>query len=134
MCATVQGAYANGTPVNLAKCTNAGNQKFYEFQGGAIQLAGTNFCLDAGVNPSNGVQMKIWQCYFGLSQQNWNFLDGGLIQTANSESKCLHIGTELTLGRPMSRCQQPGQHSAPDLDLLGSRSAAAILSLNRMDI
>jgi len=91
-CATVQGAYANGTPVNLAPCTNAGNQRFYEFDGGAIQLVGTNFCLDAGTNPSNGVQMKIWQCYFGLSQQTWNFLNGGLIQTANNQ--CLDVNNQ----------------------------------------
>ncbi|ORX38866.1 ricin B lectin domain-containing protein [Kockovaella imperatae] len=85
MCATVQGSFANGTPVNLAPCTKAANQMFYAFDGGAIQLAGTNYCLDAGSNPADGTQMKIWQCYFGLSQQVWNF-NGNLISTANSES------------------------------------------------
>lgn len=31
----------------------------------AVKLAGTNFCLDAGSNPANGVQMKIWQVSAG---------------------------------------------------------------------
>lgn len=93
LCATVQGTAGNGTPVNLANCLNptspdAKNQLFYAFSNGVIQLAGTNFCLDAGEDPHNGVQMKVWQCYPGLSQQTWNF-PGSLLQTANNQ--CLDL-------------------------------------------
>jgi len=96
LCATVQGTPANGTPVNMQNCFNptspsASSQLFYAINNGVIQLAGTNFCLDAGVNPSNGVQMKLWQCYPGLAQQTWSFPTGstGLISTANNQ--CLDL-------------------------------------------
>jgi len=38
-----------------------------------VRVAGTNFCLDAGSNPANGIGMKIWQCYDNLRAQQWNY-------------------------------------------------------------
>ena len=53
LCATVQGTPSNGALVNFANCLNptspsAANQLFYAFNNGPIQLAGTNYCFDAG--------------------------------------------------------------------------------------
>ena len=58
----------------------------------ALQVAGTNYCLDAGSGkscptarlarvmlilvsaaPGSGTQMKIWQCYSGLAAQTWYY-------------------------------------------------------------
>ena len=40
-----------------------------------MQLAETDFCLDAGTSPASGVGMKIWQCYDNLPAQTWHFDD-----------------------------------------------------------
>lgn len=54
----------------------------------AVQLANTNFCLDAGdgasllsgndnlvidmsLAPTNGTLMKIWECFPGIPAQSW---------------------------------------------------------------
>jgi hypothetical protein len=72
----------------MAPCVPNSSNQYFVVVSGLVQLSGTNFCLDAGSTPANGVQMKLWQCYIGLSQQTFNFQGGsaGLIQTANSES------------------------------------------------
>jgi hypothetical protein len=46
-----------------------------------------SYCLDAGINPSNGIVMKVWTCFPGYLQQTWNFASyggTGLIKTNNS--------------------------------------------------
>lgn len=49
---------------------------------GQVRLHGTDFCLDAGINPSNGVSAKIWTCG-NFPQQQWTRENSRLI-TANS--------------------------------------------------
>jgi hypothetical protein len=47
---------------SINSCNDQANQKWQMSRGStAVQLVGTNFCLDAGSTPANGVQMKIWQ-------------------------------------------------------------------------
>ena len=89
LCATVQGTPADGTAVALASCDNSNPlQKFYTFDNGPIQLVGTNYCFDAGIDPKDATTMKIWTCYKGLSQQTWQYPNGTQeIVTANSKSR-----------------------------------------------
>lgn len=89
LCATVQGgAGGDGVLVNMQECNAASTSQRFNFMGnGLIQFANSNFCLDAGSNPANGVQMKLWTCYSGLAQQTFNYPEGtGLYRTANSKS------------------------------------------------
>lgn len=85
-CMDVRGAnFANGTPVQIYDCNGTPAQKWNFKRGtGALQVAGTNFCLDAGScervewrtltpAPGNGIGLKIWQCYAGLNQQTWTY-------------------------------------------------------------
>ena len=65
-------------------------QAFYVFNNGPIQLAGTNFCLDAGINPSNGSGLKLWDCYSMLLQQTWSFSTDGLVSLSNSKYSSRH--------------------------------------------
>ena len=58
-----------------------------------VQLAGTNFCLDAGSTPGNGVGMKIWQCYAGLAAQEWYLTDDNRIALENQGSYSYPPGT-----------------------------------------
>lgn len=78
LCATVQGDFNNvynGVPVNMAPCQEPGSsaaatQTFWFSGDGKIFLSGSNnMCLDAGDDPSNGTQMKLWQSWDGLPQQ-----------------------------------------------------------------
>ncbi|MCF1193335.1 RICIN domain-containing protein, partial [Mangrovimonas sp. AS39] len=67
---------ANGTPVQIYDCNGTPAQNWTITTGETkVQLAGTNFCLDAGSTPGNGVGMKIWQCYAGLAAQQWYLTD-----------------------------------------------------------
>ncbi|KAF9556548.1 hypothetical protein CPC08DRAFT_91192 [Agrocybe pediades] len=64
-CLDVRAAtYANGTSVQIYDCNGSGAQKWVINRGSntSIRASGTNFCLDAGSSPANGVGMKIWQC------------------------------------------------------------------------
>ncbi|KAH6906254.1 G-X-X-X-Q-X-W domain-containing protein [Coprinopsis sp. MPI-PUGE-AT-0042] len=76
-CLDVRGAvFENGTPVQIYDCNGSAAQKWVFNVGSPhvpVRLAGTNFCLDAGSNPYNsqGVKLKIWDCYDGLLQQDW---------------------------------------------------------------
>jgi hypothetical protein len=74
-CLDVRGAiFANGTPVQIYDCNGTNAQKWVIRQGsGQVRVAGTNFCLDAGSSPANGVGMKIWQCYNNLPAQTWYY-------------------------------------------------------------
>lgn len=51
---------------------------------GAIKLHGKNFCFDAGTNPSNNVDMKVWTCYNGLFQQTWTYSNANTLSLTNS--------------------------------------------------
>ncbi|KAF6764149.1 G-X-X-X-Q-X-W domain-containing protein [Ephemerocybe angulata] len=75
LCIDVQGnVLANGTPVQIYDCNGTGAQRWVLQAGGTkLRLANTNLCLDAGSNPGNGVQMKIWQCFDSVPAQSWQF-------------------------------------------------------------
>ncbi|KAK7055961.1 carbohydrate-binding module family 13 protein [Favolaschia claudopus] len=101
-CLDVRGAvYANGTPVQIYDCNGSQAQKWAIKRGkGSVQVAGTNYCLDAGSNPANGVGMKIWQCYDGLAAQTWYY--DGVRKTLNlyNQGQCLDLTDgDLTNGR-----------------------------------
>jgi len=67
------GALANGTPVQIYDCNDTAAQRFeLSFGTTQVRVKNTNFCLDAGSNPGNGVRMKIWQCYDNLPAQRWH--------------------------------------------------------------
>ncbi|KAJ3557945.1 hypothetical protein NM688_g1200 [Phlebia brevispora] len=74
-CLDVQGdAVANGTPVQIYDCNGTGAQNWVLSTGTtSVQLSGTNYCLDIGSPPANGVQMEIWQCESGLAAQTWTY-------------------------------------------------------------
>ncbi|KAJ3511090.1 hypothetical protein NLJ89_g4297 [Agrocybe chaxingu] len=74
-CLDVRGAvFQNGTPVQIYDCNGTPAQNWDYTRGSTkVQLRGTNFCLDAGSSPDNGVRMKIWTCYSGLAAQQWYY-------------------------------------------------------------
>ncbi|KAF7796197.1 hypothetical protein EIP86_007371 [Pleurotus ostreatoroseus] len=85
------GTLANGTPVQINDCNGNAAQN-WTIQGGStkVMVAGTNFCLDAGSNPTSGVGMKIWQCYSGLVQQQWYLTDDHRI-AVEGQGLCLDL-------------------------------------------
>ena len=73
----------NGTPAqDWTVITGEGPTK--------VQLAGTNFCLDAGSNPGNGVGMKIWTCFNNLPAQQWFYTGDNRIALEN-KGLCLDL-------------------------------------------
>ncbi|TEB34140.1 G-X-X-X-Q-X-W domain-containing protein [Coprinellus micaceus] len=81
----------NGTPVQIYDCNGSAAQKWVITNGGTkVRLAGTNFCLDAGSTPGDGVQMKIWQCYDNLAAQQWFFTGDNRIALEGS-GLCLDL-------------------------------------------
>ncbi|KAH6871960.1 ricin B lectin domain-containing protein [Coprinopsis sp. MPI-PUGE-AT-0042] len=99
-CLDVRGAvFANGTPVQIYDCngTNAQSWIWDNLFRTHIRLAGTNFCLDAGAS-ADGTQMKIWECYDNLAQQDWAF-DGNRIRLSGIRNTPLNNCLDLTDGR-----------------------------------
>ncbi|KAF9473923.1 hypothetical protein BDN70DRAFT_885382 [Pholiota conissans] len=74
-CMDVRGAvFANGTPVQIYDCNGTPAQNWVLTRNSTkVQVAGTNFCLDAGSSPANGIGLKIWQCYDNLPAQQWYY-------------------------------------------------------------
>ncbi|KAJ3555746.1 hypothetical protein NM688_g2403 [Phlebia brevispora] len=91
-CLDVESAnYANGTPVDIYDCNGTGAQNWIINEGTtAVQVAGTNYCLDAGDSPENGTQMKIWECYSGLAAQTWYYTSDNRISLQN-QGFCLDL-------------------------------------------
>ncbi|TFK21499.1 G-X-X-X-Q-X-W domain-containing protein [Coprinopsis marcescibilis] len=91
-CLDVRGAnFSNGTPVQVYDCNGTAAQNWVIYRGPTqVRLAGTNFCLDAGSSPANGVGMKIWQCYDNLPAQQWVFTDENRI-VLQGASQCLDL-------------------------------------------
>ncbi|KAJ9110960.1 hypothetical protein QFC20_002726 [Naganishia adeliensis] len=84
---------ADGTAVDLYDCNDTAAQKWVFTRGttgGQIRLAGSNYCLDAGSNPGNGIKMKIWTCYAGLGPQTWTFGTDGRIRLPSAD-QCLDV-------------------------------------------
>ena len=74
----------------------------------AVQLAGTNYCLDAGsstsvsplsyttplttyAEPADGVGMKIWQCYDDLQAQEWVYTKSSGRIALGKTGQCLDL-------------------------------------------
>ncbi|KAJ2935517.1 hypothetical protein H1R20_g1575, partial [Candolleomyces eurysporus] len=84
-CLDVRGAvFANGTPVDIFDCNGTPAQNWIVNRGSTkVQVAGTNFCLDAGEWPNSGTQLKIWTCYNNLPAQQWWYTDDNRIALQN---------------------------------------------------
>lgn len=126
-CLTVQNGFAGvGSTVALSDCFGAGDQfaglqtwTYLPNSATAVQLTGTNLCLDAGSNPANGVQMKVWTCYPGLYQQTWYFVgDTQHIAIYNGPGLCLDVqaGSQPGTQKPYNSLQnvQTWACSGPD--------------------
>ncbi|KAF9457289.1 G-X-X-X-Q-X-W domain-containing protein [Collybia nuda] len=106
-CLDVRGAvFANGTPVQIYDCNGSGAQNWIVNRGNTkVQVAGTNFCLDAGSSPGNGVGMKIWTCYSGLAAQAWYYTDDNRI-ALTGQGQCLDLtGGNLSNGNRIQTWQ-----------------------------
>ncbi|PPQ65558.1 hypothetical protein CVT24_010821 [Panaeolus cyanescens] len=86
------GVFTNGSPVQIYDCNKSAAQNWIIKHGDqtTVQVAGTNFCLDAGSDPKDLVGMKIWQCFKGLSAQSWSYTPDSLIRLSNTE-QCLDL-------------------------------------------
>ncbi|KAL0961332.1 hypothetical protein HGRIS_006289 [Hohenbuehelia grisea] len=106
-CLDVQGnVRENGTPVQIYDCNGTGAQKWVLNSANTkVQLAGTNFCLDAGTTPKSGVGMKIWTCYDNLPAQAWYYTDDKRI-AVTGKGQCLDLaGGSLTNGNRVQTWQ-----------------------------
>ncbi|KAJ3520024.1 hypothetical protein NMY22_g12929 [Coprinellus aureogranulatus] len=85
------GVFANGTPVQIYDCNGTPAQDWVINRGSTkVKLANTNFCLDAGSTPGNGVGMKIWECYDNLPAQQWFFTSDNRI-ALEGQGQCLDL-------------------------------------------
>jgi hypothetical protein len=90
------GVLANGTPVQIYDCNGSPAQQWFIKIGSTkIKLAGTDFCLDAGTSPANGVQLKIWQCYDNLPSQQWSYTNDHRIALEN-QGFCVDLENGIT--------------------------------------
>ncbi|KAJ8486904.1 hypothetical protein ONZ45_g14516 [Pleurotus djamor] len=91
-CLEVKGtSYANGSPVDINDCTGQANQMWALNAGTTqVQLVGTDWCLDAGSKPANGVHMKIWKCYQNLPAQTWFYTDDKRL-AVKDKGQCLDL-------------------------------------------
>lgn len=88
-------------------CNGSNAQKWLIVRGTtSVQVAGTNFCLDAGSAPANGVKMKIWQCFDGLAAQTWTYTnDNKIVLSVQSKyfSPRKYVHQLMPLSRSMPR-------------------------------
>ncbi|KAL4265377.1 Carbohydrate-binding module family 13 protein [Pleurotus pulmonarius] len=106
-CLDVRGnVQSNGTPVQIYDCNGSPAQSWVIHPGSTnVQLKGTNFCLDAGSSPGNGVGMKVWQCFDNLPAQQWFFTDDNRIALEN-QGLCLDLTNgNLTNGNQVQTWQ-----------------------------
>ncbi|KAH6906598.1 ricin B lectin domain-containing protein [Coprinopsis sp. MPI-PUGE-AT-0042] len=126
-CLEVRGAvFVNGTPVQVYDCngTNAQRWTFNRNEiRSQIRVSGTNFCLDAGGDPSvpDGTQMKIWECYDNLPRQEWFVGDNGYVRLSSLRHGTFDICLDLTDGRlDNTNVMQTWQCSEDNLNQLWS--------------
>lgn len=95
-CLTVQGGvFADGTPVQIYDCYGTQRQRWVINRGGTkVQLAGTNFCLDAGSESINGSQLKIGQCN-NIPEQQWNYTGNNHVVVQN-RVLCMDLENGIT--------------------------------------
>jgi len=96
-CLDVQGGvFKDGTPVQIYECNGTPAQQWYIIKGSTkVQVAGTNFCLDAGTTAANGVQLKIWTCYDNLPAQQWFYTNDHRIALEN-QGFCTDLENGIT--------------------------------------
>jgi len=81
----------NGSLTHSYDCEATHKQRWILKKGSTkVQVAGTNFCLDAGGNPASGTKMKIWECYDGLPAQQWWYTDDNRI-ALEGKGLCLDL-------------------------------------------
>ncbi|KAF9475159.1 ricin B-like lectin [Pholiota conissans] len=92
------GKFANGTPVVIDDCNNKKAQNWFLTQGSTtIRAAGTDFCIDAGLEPANGTALTIARCVDHLSSQQWNFTVHSI--AVQGQNQCLDVADgDLTNG------------------------------------
>ncbi|KAJ3512418.1 hypothetical protein NMY22_g15336 [Coprinellus aureogranulatus] len=135
-CIDVRGnVLANGTPVQIYDCNGSAAQKWVIQSGSTkVRLANTNFCLDAGSTPGNGVQMKIWQCYDNLAAQQWYFTPDNRI-ALEGQGQCLDLpsGNEANSQVLQTWTSVPSsQHSSKLVSIWASqRKHLALTALGR---
>lgn len=81
-------------------CNGTPAQNFILERGStSVKVNGTNFCLDAGASPANGVGMKIWTCYDNLPAQEWYYTDDNRVALENQGMSYLHclMNTRLNI-------------------------------------
>ncbi|KAF9446179.1 carbohydrate-binding module family 13 protein [Macrolepiota fuliginosa MF-IS2] len=100
------GVFVNGTPVQIYDCNGSQAQMWSIIRGnGTVRLSGTNYCLDAGSSPGNGVKVKIWTCYEGLVAQQWSWTDDNHI-ALTGRGLCLDLTSgKLDNGNPVQTWQ-----------------------------
>lgn len=83
---------SNGTPVTINNCASGSRRQSWVFVSGttSVKLAGTNYCLDAGSNPGNGIKMKVWTCYDNLPAQTWYYTNDLRI-AVKDQGQCLDL-------------------------------------------
>ncbi|BEJ18238.1 hypothetical protein CspHIS471_0705150 [Cutaneotrichosporon sp. HIS471] len=79
--------YQNGNPIQITGQDNMYCAISFVFNGQFFGLDSQNttspeYCIDATLNPGNGVQPHAWECIDGAWQQNWVFHTDGRIELA----------------------------------------------------
>ncbi|KAF4604505.1 hypothetical protein EYR40_003279 [Pleurotus pulmonarius] len=90
-CLDVRGnVQSNGTAIQIFDCNGSAAQSWLISPGSTkVQLANTNFCLDAGPNPENGMGMKLFECFDNLPAQQWFLTDNNRIALENQGTLAL---------------------------------------------
>lgn len=115
-CLSISGKkLANGQAVNVVDCLAATdvNIKYQQWDlvkgTTAVKATGSNYCLDFGIGGgSNGVAMKIWTCYAGLTQQTLYYTDDNHIAVQGG-SQCLDLRAEDGKTAQSWQCTANGQ-------------------------
>ena len=86
----------NGVPITLTACKSGrygGPPQSWtvpDGRSGPIKVG--DLCLDAGDDPHDGGDVKLWECYDSLPQQTWTVNGDGTVETADGQ--CLNVRKE----------------------------------------
>jgi len=94
LCVTVNGAFANGTPVRIQNCNGSATQKWAASSAAEYRANGLAYCLDTfNASSVEGTIAFIWDCY-GPPSQQWTHTALG--QLGRADGKCLEpLGQKL---------------------------------------
>ncbi|PPQ69125.1 hypothetical protein CVT26_003573 [Gymnopilus dilepis] len=90
------GIFADGTAVDIFDCNESTTQK-WQWNGNALTSVNpadeSQWCLDAGDQSTwtNGLKMKIWQCFSNLPQQTWTPVTSSGTIKLTSANFCLDL-------------------------------------------